>query len=89
MSALERVRFLIMSAEITAEACKLLGAGICLRHQDTLCRLLALRKPVWGQGFAVSLEKCIENRSHGCARAPRPREVLGWNIGRKGSMADS
>lgn len=42
-----------------------------------------------GQAFAVSLEKCIENRSHGCARAPRPREVLGWNIGRKRSMADS
>ena len=43
-----RVRFPISSTDIAIEACELLGAEICLRHQDTHSRQLAFRKPGWG-----------------------------------------
>lgn len=76
-----RVRFPIISTEMETEACELLGAGICLRHQDTPCRQLALRKPGWGRGLQSAWEV-------DCARAPRPRKVLGWNIERKRRVVD-
>lgn len=67
-----RVRFPITSTDIAIEACELLGAEICLRHQDTQSRQLAFRKP--GRGACRAQEW-----SH--TALPGPRALRGPWLG--------
>lgn len=72
-----RVRFPITSTDTAIEACELVGAEICLRHQDTHSRQLAFRKPGWG---ACSQPRNVAQEwSH--AALPGPRALRGPWLG--------
>lgn len=84
VSGLVRVRFPIISTEITTEAYELLGAGICLRHLDTLCRQQALRKPAWGRGLQSAWEGGLRMRAMTVSGLQGPKRSLVGTLGERG-----